>query len=43
VDDATKARMIAEPGAAGLINPADDATFPGGLKTGVFPAVRDLF
>lgn len=41
VDDATKARMIVELGAAGLVNPADDATFPGGLKTGVFPAVRD--
>jgi hypothetical protein len=39
VDDATKARMLGDLTAAGLINPADDAAFPGGLKAGVFPAL----
>ena len=41
VDDATKARILADLTAAGLVDPADDATFPGGLKAGVFPPVLD--
>jgi hypothetical protein len=41
VDDATKTRMLGELTTAGLINAADDATFPGGLRAGVFPAVLD--
>lgn len=36
---ADKARILSELTAAGLVEPADDATFPGGLKTGVFPPV----
>ncbi|MFG6485079.1 hypothetical protein ACG04R_00270 [Roseateles sp. BYS78W] len=39
VDDATKAALLAQLTAAGLINPADDASFPGGLSAGVFPPV----
>lgn len=39
VNDPMKASMIASLIAAGLLNPADDETFPGGLKAGVFPAV----
>ena len=41
VDDATKNRMIGQLAAADLVNLADDATFPGGIKTGVFPPVLD--
>lgn len=41
IDDARKAALLARLQAAGLVNAADDATFPGGLKTGVFPPVLD--
>ena len=41
VDDATKAALLAQLTAAGLVNPADDASFPGGLSAGVFPPVLD--
>ena len=41
VGDTTKASMIAALVTAGLVNSADDATFPGGLKAGVFPAILD--
>ncbi|HEY1393913.1 MAG TPA: hypothetical protein VFV25_11080 [Methylibium sp.] len=41
VNDAVKSSMLAELGAAGLINAGDDASFPGGLKAGVFPAMLD--
>ena len=41
VTDATKNAMLAALATAGLVNPADEATFPGGLKAGVFPAVLD--
>jgi hypothetical protein len=37
--DAKKAATLATLRAAGLLDPADDATFPGGLKAGVFPPV----
>ncbi|CAM3685903.1 hypothetical protein [Roseateles saccharophilus] len=37
VDDGTKAALLARLTAAGLVNPADDASFPGGLSAGVFP------
>jgi len=37
VDDAKKALILQKLRAAGLVDPADDATFPGGLKAGVFP------
>ena len=37
VDDARKAQILAALAAAGLLNPADDATFPGELKADVFP------
>jgi hypothetical protein len=36
---ADKARILSELTAAGLVEPADEAGFPGGLKTGVFPPV----
>jgi hypothetical protein len=36
---AQKKAIVAELLADGLLNPADDATFPGGLITGVFPPV----
>jgi len=37
----SKLRIIAELQTAGLIDPADNDTFPGGLLAGVFPPVRD--
>lgn len=41
LDDGKKAALLAQLVAAGLVNPADDATFPGGLTAGVFPPVLD--
>ncbi len=37
LSDADKARLLTQLQAAGLVEPADDAAFPGGLKAGVFP------
>lgn len=37
VDDAKKALILQKLRAAALLDPADDATFPGGLKAGIFP------
>ena len=39
VDAAKKAVLLAQLKSAGLVNLADDATFPGGLMAGVFPPV----
>ena len=39
--DAKKKAIVAELLAQGLLNAADDATFPGGLITGVFPPVAN--
>lgn len=40
--DATKKTALLEAlKSGGFVNPADDATFPGGLLTGVFPPVLD--
>lgn len=36
-----QAALLAQLKAGGFLNPADDATFPGGLATGVFPPVLD--
>jgi hypothetical protein len=41
LDTAAKDARIAALLAAGLLNPADAATFPGGLRAGVYPPVRD--
>jgi len=41
LDDAKKAALLTQLTAAGLVNPADDAGFPGGLSAGVFPPVLD--
>ena len=41
VDDAMKARMLSDLSAAGLLDANDNASFPGGLKAGVFPAILD--
>ncbi len=41
VDASRKAALLAALNSAGLVNPADDAVFPGGLVTGVFPPVLD--
>jgi hypothetical protein len=41
VDEAAKSALLAQLVAAGFLNPADDAAFPGGLRTGVFPPVLD--
>ncbi len=41
VDAAKKAALLDQLKAAGLVNLADDATFPGGLLAGVFPPVLD--
>jgi hypothetical protein len=38
--DADKSRIIEQLRSQGLINPADDASFPGGLRAGVFPPVK---
>ena len=35
VDDAVKSALLAQLTTSGLINPADDASFPGGLSAGV--------
>lgn len=39
VNDVKKNTIIAKLRAAGLVDPADDAAFPGGLKAGIFPPV----
>lgn len=41
VDDTKKADLLAQLTAAGLVNPTDDASFPGGLSAGVFPPLLD--
>jgi hypothetical protein len=41
VDATTQDKIIANLLGAGLLNASDDASFPGGLKAGVFPAVAD--
>jgi hypothetical protein len=41
VDAAKQAALLDALKAGGFVNPADDATFPGGLVTGVFPPVLD--
>jgi len=38
---AEKSAILAKLTAEGLVNTADDATFPGGLKAGVFPPLRE--
>src|SRR5262245_30895482 len=38
VDATKKAAILQQLKDAGLVNPADDTTFPGGLLAGVFPA-----
>jgi len=41
LDPAGKAKILEELSAAGLVDPADDAKFPGGLLAGIFPPVKD--
>ena len=41
VTDALKDQIISQLQSAGLVNPADGAAIPGGLKAGIFPPVRD--
>jgi len=41
VDAARKAAILQQLKDAGLVNPADDATFPGGLLAGVFQPILD--
>ena len=41
VGAAEKTAILAKLISEGLVNTADDATFPGGLKAGVFPPLRD--
>lgn len=41
LSDADKARLLSQLQAAGLVEPSDDTTFPGGLKAGVFPPLLD--
>lgn len=41
LDAAGKAKVLDALKAAGLVDPADDATFPGGLMAGIFPPVKD--
>jgi len=40
LDQAGKAKILADLKAAGLVDPDDDAKFPGGLMAGVFPPVK---
>jgi hypothetical protein len=40
LDDAAKTRIIASLSAEGLLDPEDEAKFPGGLMAGVFPPVK---
>src|SRR5262245_7630789 len=39
LSDSQKTALVQQLKNAGLVDPADDATFPGGLKAGVFPPV----
>ena len=41
LDDTKKLAILLKLRAAGLVDPADDATFPGGLKAGIFPPVLE--
>jgi hypothetical protein len=41
VTDAVKTTRLQTLSTLGLLNPADDATFPGGLRAGIFPPVVD--
>jgi hypothetical protein len=41
LDDAAKAKILADLKAAGLVDPEDDGKFPGGLLAGIFPPVKD--
>ena len=41
VDDAAKTRIMASLAAEGLVDPEDEAKFPGGLIAGVFPPVQE--
>jgi len=41
LSEADKKQILNALMAQGLVNPADDATFPGGLKAGVFPPLLD--
>jgi hypothetical protein len=41
LDDAAKTRIMASLAAEGLVDPEDDAKFPGGVMAGVFPPVRE--
>ena len=40
LDQSGKAKILADLKAAGLVDPDDDAKFPGGLMAGVFPPVK---
>jgi hypothetical protein len=40
-DDAKKTAILSQLMAAGLVDPADDSSFPGGLRAGVFPPLKD--
>jgi hypothetical protein len=39
--DSDKDAIVQELKASGLVNPADDSTFPGGLRAGVFPPLLE--
>jgi hypothetical protein len=41
LDAAAKAQILADLKTAGLVDPEDDAKFPGGLLAGIFPPVKD--
>ena len=41
LDDGGKAKVLAELRSAGLVDPDDEAKFPGGLLAGIFPPVKD--
>ena len=41
VTEATKTAILLQLSNAGLVNPADDKTFPNGIRAGVFPPLRD--
>lgn len=41
LDSAGKAKILTDLKAAGLVDPDDDAKFPGGLMAGIFPPVKE--
>jgi hypothetical protein len=41
LDDGGKAKVLAELRSVGLVDPDDEAKFPGGLLAGIFPPVKD--